>query len=83
MRRNYQPHQRGKRKYLTYSEGSLQLCMEAVEPAALPINKASEQYGIPRETTQNKLKNIHTESAGPLTVFSEVEEELFASRVVT
>ena len=79
---NYQPHQRGKCKYLTYSEESLQLCMEAVKPSALSINKASRQYEIPQGTIQNKLKNIHAKSVGPNTAFSKVEEELFASWVV-
>ena len=58
MTQNYQPHQRGKRKYLTYSEESLQLCMESVKSGALSVSKASKQYGIPRGTIQNKLKNI-------------------------
>ena len=57
--------------------------MEAVKSGALSINKASKQYGTPRGTIQNRLKNIHTKSIGPSTIFSKVEEELFASRVVT
>ena len=53
--------------------------MEAVKPSALSINKASRQYEIPQGTIQNKLKNIHAKSVGPLTAFSKAEEELFAS----
>ena len=57
--------------------------MESAKSGALSINKASKQYGIPQGTIQNKLKNIHTKSVGPPTVFSEAAEELFALKVVT
>ena len=83
MPQDYQPDLKGKCKYYTYSEESIQLCIEAFESGALSLNKASKQYVIPKGTIQNKLKNTHTRSVGPPTVFSEVEEELFPSRVVT
>ena len=82
MPQNYHPHHRRKRKYPTYSEESLQMCMEAVKSGALSINKASKQYRMPWGTIQKKLKNIHTKSVGPPIVFSKVEE-LFTSRVAT
>ena len=50
-----------------------------VKLSALSINKASRQYETPQGTIQNKLKNIHAKPVGPLTAFSKVEEELFAS----
>ena len=79
---NYQQHQGGG-KCFTYSEESLQFCMEAVKLGALSINKTSKQHGLLQGTIQNKLKNIYTKSVGPPTVFSAVEEELLASQVVT
>ena len=83
MPRTYQPKQRGKRQYLSYSKETLALCIESVKSGSLSINKASKQYRIPRGKIQNKMKNLHCKSVGPPTVFSQVEEELFATRVVT
>ena len=57
--------------------------MEAVRSVSLLINKVTKEYNIPRGTIQNKLKNIHSKSVGRLTIFTELEEELFALRVQT
>ena len=58
MPRTYQPRKRGKCDYLTYSEETLQKCLEAVRSGSLSINKAIKEYNIPRGTIQNKLENI-------------------------
>ena len=83
MPQTNQPKQRGKCQYLSYSKETLALHIESVKSGSLSINKASKQYKIPRGTIQNKMKNLHCKPVGPPTIFSQVEEELFATRVVT
>ena len=81
MPRTYQPRKRSKRDYLAYTEETLQKCLEAVRSGSLSINKATKEYIIPRSAIQNKLMNIHSKSVGRPTVFTKLEEELFALRV--
>ena len=83
MPRTYQARKRGKHDYLVYTEETLQKCLEAVRSGSLLINKATKEYNIPRGTIQNKLKNIHSKSVSCPTVFTKLEEELFALRVTT
>ena len=81
----YQPHQTGKCKYLTYSEESLQLCMEATKFGALFINKTSRQYKKPPRTIHNKLSNIHTNSVGPPVLYKLAKyhhQTVFTSQVI-
>ena len=82
MPRTYKPRLRGKRQYLSYSEETLQQCIESVK-SGTSINKASKTFNIPRGTIQNKMKNIHQKSVGPPTTFTKQEEELFTTRVIT
>ena len=58
MSHDYQPHHRGKCKYLTYSEESLRLCMEAVTSGALSINKTSTVWN----TTKSNSKQTQQHS---------------------
>ena len=79
----YKPRKRGKHDYLAYTEETLQKCLEAVRSGSLPIKKATKKYNIPKGTIQNKLKNIHSKSVRHPTVFTKLEEELFALSVKT
>ena len=83
MLRTYWPRQRGKHDYLAYTEETLQKRLQAVRSDSLSINKATGEYNIPRDTIQNKLKNIHSKSVGLPTVFTKLEEELFALKVTS
>ena len=83
MPRTYLPRKRGKHDYLVYTEETVQKCLEAVRSGSLSINKGTKEYNISRGIVQNKLKNIHSKSVGHPTVFTELEEELFALRVKT
>jgi hypothetical protein len=82
MPRTYVRRRPGKRKYQTYSEQTLQKCLDAVKSGKLSEKKAAEVFKVPRSTIQNKLKGLHQQKVGRGNVFTEEEEKIFESRVV-
>ncbi|XP_013188729.2 uncharacterized protein LOC106133519 [Amyelois transitella] len=64
----------GSRLYKNYSNEMLMLACEAVQSGQVSSRDAEKQFGIPRRTILNKLKNLHTKSVGHPTKLTSEEE---------
>ncbi|CAF4896005.1 unnamed protein product [Pieris macdunnoughi] len=65
----------GSRMYKNYSEEMLMLACEAVQSGQISTRDAQRQFGIPRRTIVNKIKQVHTKSIGHPTVLTNKEED--------
>ncbi|XP_072934902.1 uncharacterized protein [Epargyreus clarus] len=65
----------GSRMYKNYSEEMLVLACEAVQSGQISSRDAEKQFGIPRRTIVNKIKQVHTKSVGHPTALSAEEED--------
>ncbi|KAL4714231.1 hypothetical protein ACJJTC_009583 [Scirpophaga incertulas] len=54
----------GARRYADYSKETLNLAIDLVSTKALSSYEAEKQFGIPRRTILNKIKNQHDRSIG-------------------
>lgn len=52
----------------------LKIACESVESGQISSRDAQRQFGIPRRTILNKIKNKHSKSVGHPTVLSAAEE---------
>lgn len=64
----------GSRMYKNYSEEMLKLACEAVKSNQISSRDAQKQFGIPRRTIENKIKNKHLKPVGHPTLLSDLEE---------
>ncbi|KAL4719073.1 hypothetical protein ACJJTC_011537 [Scirpophaga incertulas] len=74
IRRSKSRRQLGSRTYRNYSEEMLKLACQSVESGQISSRDAERQFGIPRRTIVNKIKNKHSKSVGHPTVLSADEE---------
>ncbi|KAL0870945.1 hypothetical protein ABMA27_004770 [Loxostege sticticalis] len=71
----------GSRMYKNYSDEMLKIACEAVESKQISSRDAERQFGIPRRTIVNKIKNKHMKSVGHPTILT-IEEEHKIVRVL-
>lgn len=71
----------GIRRYKDYNDESLQNCLKAIK-AGMSQRQAADAF-IPRKTLYKKLKSRHQNNLGYPSIFSQKEEDLFVSNIVT
>lgn len=64
----------GSRTYRNYTDDMLKLACEFVESGQISSRDAERQFGIPRRTIINKIKNKHSKSVGHPTALTAAEE---------
>lgn len=64
----------GARSYKNYSPEMLEIAVEAVTNKTISSRDAEKQFGIPRRTILNKLKNCHSKAVGAPTRLT-IDEE--------
>lgn len=72
----------GSRKYADYTEDALQSCLAEIRAKTKTQRQASQFYGIPRSTINNKLKNRFDKHPGRQTVFSQNEEKVVCAHIM-
>jgi transposase len=70
----------GKRRK-NYSQEDVESTVKAVKEGGLSIRRASEDYGFPKSTILDNLKDGHGTAMGRPTVLSEEEETQLLERV--
>ena len=72
-------------KYRKWSEESMTGAMKAVADGLLGINKAADEFGIPRSTLKDRLsgKVVHGARSGPSPYLSSVEEDELVKFLLT
>lgn len=72
----------GSRSYKNYTSEMLQLAVESVANSTITTREAEKQFGIPRRTIVNRLKNRHSKPVGKPTRLSEEEENKLINVVI-
>lgn len=72
----------GSRSYRNYTPEMLQLAVESVANRTITSRDAEKQFGVPRRTIINKLKNRHQKPVGKPTRLSEEEEEKLINVII-
>lgn len=80
MPRNY-VRQVGSRRYVDYSNETLQKCLDDIRSGRHTQTSASQAYNIPRSTIKNKLKDVFNKKPGRPTVLSEDQEKAFEEHI--
>jgi len=66
-------------KYPQWSEESISGGIKAVADGKLGVNRAADQYGVPRTTLKDKLSGRHGSKSGPQPYLSYEEEDELVS----
>ncbi|CAH2083954.1 unnamed protein product [Euphydryas editha] len=72
----------GARSYKNYSEEMLLLAVDFVRNKNATSYDAEKQFGIPRRTIENRVKNIHSDKPGPRFRLSPEEENKFVKVLI-
>jgi len=73
----------GSRQYVSYSSAKLENALLDIRSGKLTQRQASVSHNIPRSTLKNKLKGAQPNKYGGPTLFSNEEEDIVKSYVVT
>lgn len=72
----------GSRRYKDYDASLLQVAVDLVANKNLTSYEAEKQFGIPRRTIVNKIKQIHTKNVVSPTRLTEEDENKIVSTLI-
>ena len=65
----------------SYTQEKIDLAMEEVRSHAMSLGEASKEFGVPKTTIHDRLKNVYGEKLGRPWILTELEEAIIVQRV--
>ena len=65
----------------SYTQEKIDLAMEEVRSHAMSLGEASKEFGVPKTTIHDRLKNVYGEKLGWPWILTELEEAIIVQRV--
>lgn len=75
IKKNRNRRKLGSRKYKDYSTEMLDIAVQLVKQKSISSRQAEQQFGIPRRSILNKVRNLHMKTIGGQMKLTDTEEE--------